>query len=92
MTVSESPSSSESALLCNFESLSLFFDLCFVFFFSVSFWTTVRFSEHSEQKENIQIIHEILNDKSIRRREVCSECYVRGERQSIRLLFSEKET
>ena len=89
MTVSESLSSSESALLCNFESLSLFFDLCFVFFFSVRFWTTVRFW-HSEQKENIQIIYEILNDKFIRYRKICSECYLRGERQPISLLFFRK--
>ena len=52
MTVSESPSSSESALLCALESLSSFFDVCFVFFFSFLFCTTVRFGR-SEQKENI---------------------------------------
>ena len=36
-TVSESPSSSESALLCTSELLYLFFDLCFVFFFQCPF-------------------------------------------------------
>ena len=40
MMVSESPSSSESALLCTSELLSLFFDFSFVFFFSIRFCTT----------------------------------------------------
>ena len=51
MTVSESPSSSELALLCTSESLTLFFDFRFVFFFSVRFCTTVRFGRN-EQKKN----------------------------------------
>ena len=73
---------SESALLCTSESLSFFFGFCFVFFFRVRFCTTVR-CVHSEQKK---IIREILNDKSMRHREVYSKFYLRGERQSIRLL------
>ena len=67
MTVSESPSLSESALLCKLESLSLFFDFCLVFFFRS--YTTVRFVR-SEQKENIQIIREITNYKSMRHWEI----------------------
>ena len=74
-TVSESPSSSKSPLLCTSKSLSLFFDFCFVFFFSVHFYTTARFLR-SEQKDNIQIIREILNDESMRYREVHSKCYL----------------
>ena len=54
MTVSKSSFSSESALLCTSES-SLFFDFCFVFFFSVHFCTNLRFVR-SEQKEDIQNI------------------------------------
>ena len=81
MTVFESLSSSNS--------LSPFFDFRFVFFFSVRFCTTVRFVR-SERKENIQIIQEILNDKSMRHREVYSICYLRGERQPIRLLCFRK--
>ena len=42
----------------------------------------------SEQKESIQIIREILNDKSMRHREVYRECYLRGERKPIRLLYT----
>ena len=91
MTVSDSPSSSESASLCTSESLSLFFDVYFVFFFSVRFCTTVRFVRN-EQKENIQIIRKILNEKSMRYREVYSKCYLRDERQPIRLLCFRKIT
>ena len=43
-------------------------------------------------KKNIKIIREILNDKSMRHQEVYSKCYLRGERQLLRLLFSEKQT
>ena len=43
MMVSESLSSSESALLCTLESFPSFFDFCFVFFFSVRFRAIVRF-------------------------------------------------
>ena len=39
----ESPTSSESALLCTSESLCLFFDFSFVFFFSVRLYITIRF-------------------------------------------------
>ena len=73
MTVSESPSSTNSALLCTLQSLSLFSDFCFVFFFSVRFRTTVRFVRISEQKANIQIICEVLNEESMRYREVYSK-------------------
>ena len=54
MTVSKPPFLSEAALLCTSES-SLFFDFCFVFFFSVHFCTNLRFVR-SEQKEDIQNI------------------------------------
>ena len=50
MTIFESPSSSESALLCISESLYLFFDFRFVFFFSVRFCTTVRFVRNKQKK------------------------------------------
>ena len=84
MTVAKSLSSSESTLLCTSESLALFFDFYLVFYFSVRFCTTVRFLR-SEQKEDIQIIREIINDKSMRHREVYSKCYIHGERRSIGL-------
>ena len=51
ITVFESPSSSESALLCTSESLCIFFDFCFVFFFSVHFCTTVRFVRSKRKKK-----------------------------------------
>ena len=85
MPVTESPSSSESALRCTSASLSLFFDFCFIFFFSVRFCTTVRFV-HSEQKGKIQIIRQIFNDKSRRHQKVYSKCYLRSIRQPIKLL------
>ena len=44
-------------------------------------------------KKKTQIIREILNDKSMRHREVYRKCYLRGERQPIRLLcFRKKNT
>ena len=89
MTVPESPSSSESALLFTSELLSLFFDFLFVFFFNVRFCTTVRFVQ-SEQKENIQILREILNDKFMRHQKVYSKCYLCGKR--LGCFVSEKQT
>ena len=83
MTVSKLPSSSKSALLCTSESLSLFFDYCFVFFFSVRFCTTVRFVR-SEQNEKVQIIRKI--------RELYSKCYLRGENNQLRCFVFEKQT
>ena len=71
MTVSESPSSSEFALFCTLESYVVFV-FRFFFVFSFSFCTTVQ-SVRSAQREDIQIIREIINDKSIRHREVYSE-------------------
>ena len=68
MTVFESPSSSEFALLCTSESLTLFFDFRFVFFFSVRFCTTVRFGRNEQKKT--KIIRKIVNDKSMRHREI----------------------
>ena len=59
MTVSESLSSSEFALLCTSESLSLFYNFCFVFIFRVCFCTTVRFVR-SQQKKNIQLFTKFL--------------------------------
>ena len=65
----------------------------FVLYFSsvYRFCTTVR-CVRSEQKENIylRIIREILNDKYMRHREVYRKCYLRGERQPIRLLCFRK--
>ena len=51
MTVSESPPLLQPALLCIAESLSLFFDFCFVFFFNVCFCTTVRFVRRERKKQ-----------------------------------------
>ena len=85
MTVSESPSSSEFRFalpvlwLCTLESLSLFFDFCFVFFFSFHFLITVRFGR-SEPEENKQIIREILDDESKRHRGIYSKFFLRSER------------
>ena len=59
MMVFELPSSSESALLCTSKSLSLFFDFCFVFFFSVRFCTSTRFV-HSERKKTYKIFAKLL--------------------------------
>ena len=65
----------------------------FVLYFSsvFVFCIVVRFVR-SEQKENIQITREILNDKSMCHQEVYSKCYLRGERQPMRMLFFEKRT
>ena len=90
MTISESPSSSKSALLCMSGSLSLFSDFCFVFFFSVHFCTTVR-CVRSEQKEDAQIIIEIINDKSMHHRKVYSKCYVVNDNRLGCFVF-EKQT
>ena len=62
MMVSESLFLSESAFICTS-------DFCFIFFFNVRLRTTVRFVR-SEQKDIGQIFCEILNDKSMRSREV----------------------
>ena len=72
------------SLLCSAHRgvVVLFFDFCFLFFFSVRFYTTVRFVR-SEQKENIKIIREILSAKSMRHRKVYSKFYLRGERQPL---------
>ena len=75
MTVSELPSISKSGLLCTSASLFLFFDFCFLFCFSVRFYTTVRFLR-TERTEDIYIIREIINEKSMRYREVYSKCYL----------------
>ena len=53
-------------MLCTLELLSFFSG---IFFFSFLFCTTVQFV-HSEQKEDIQIIREIINDITMRHREV----------------------
>ena len=71
------------------QRICIFFDFNFVFFFSIRFRSTVRFV-HSEQKENIQVIREFLNDKLIRHREVYSIRHLRGERQPIKLLCFRK--
>ena len=79
MTVSELQSSSESALLCTSESLYLSFDFV-LYFSSVSVFVLLYDLYVVSRKENIQIIREIFNDKSIRHREVYSKFYLRGER------------
>ena len=60
MIVSESPSSSESASLCTSE-MSLFFDFCFVFFFSVRFCTTVRFIRSEKKKHKLFVKFLMIN-------------------------------
>ena len=64
MAVSESPSSSDSALLCTSESLSLFFGFLFHIFIQCPFLYHCLIFTNSDQKENIQIIRPILDDKS----------------------------